>query len=104
VLYDLIEITKSSSLISKGILKQLKKPKPTDSLCRVGATLTFRYCQAKGFKLMLGPWIFYLPSKQWLDRLLPFIFTTPAAAIATLNQFIFINYYCLIKIKILIIF
>lgn len=67
--------------VSEGI----RLRRAPDSVKRMGCTFSIRYGTANGFRWAIGPWVYYLPGKKVMMRILPFIFAFPALIIALMN-------------------
>jgi len=84
-----------------AFLEKFKRAKATNSVRRVGMTLTFRWSQTNGFVFSIGPWIFYLPGMRTMQYVLPVVFAFPSAVVAALNLFFNIDPYYVFKSDIL---
>ena len=62
--------------------------KATDSVKRVGLTLTFRYNPVHRLRIGIGPWWFFLPGQRTMEAVLPALFFLPALLLALLNLFV----------------
>lgn len=91
-LYGLAQMIKSINLASSDvIIKAIKKPKPSDSIRRVGFTYTMRYSNRDGMKSSFGPLVHYIPGKVITDILLQLIFSFPALLLTLLNVLVNID-------------
>lgn len=90
-LYGLASLGQKYNIVAEQVLEQIKNVKATDSVKRIGLTLTFRYSDESGFRMSLGPWIFYLPGVKTMEKVLPVIFSLPSLLTAILNVFVSIS-------------
>lgn len=59
--------------------------KASTSVRRVGVTYALRYNPLKGFRTSFGPWLYYLPAREILDRIIPVILMLPTLLIAAVG-------------------
>ena len=73
------KLKKYSLLDSLKTLK--KKLKATDSVRRIGITLSYKYDRFNGLSYSIGPWIYYLPGMRIMNKILPYIMFPPTLLI-----------------------
>ena len=71
-------VGKHFKLASEQFVDKIKRSKATDSVKRVGVTMSLRYNTENGLRMSLGPWIFYLPGMRVMQHVLPVVYTVPA--------------------------
>jgi len=71
-------VGKHFKLASEQFVDKIKRSKATDSVKRVGVTMSIRYNTENGLRMSLGPWIFYLPGMRVMQHVLPVVYTVPA--------------------------
>jgi len=76
--------------VPDALAARIRNRKATDSIRRVGFTVSLRHIPMgpqKGTQGQVGPWFFYVPGLRFMSRILPFIFFFPALIMALLNLF-----------------
>ena len=86
--YYLAFLAFKARLMPLSVSESIRLRRATDSVKRVGCTFSIRYGTANGFKWAIGPWVYYLPGKKVMTRLLPLILSSPALLIAFMNLFV----------------
>ena len=74
--------------VPDALAARIRNRKATDSIRRVGFTISLRYVPSgpkKGLCIALGPWFFYVPGLKVMSRVLPFVFFLPAVLVALVN-------------------
>lgn len=86
----LTSVAGSLQLVSASWIESFNS-KATDSVKRVGMTLTFRYNPVHRLRVGIGPWWFFLPGQRTMEMVLPVLFFLPAMILAALNLFVAID-------------
>ena len=90
VLLLLAIIGKYAQLSSPAWVENVRKMKARDSLQRLGLTLSVRM-SVHGWRATIGPWLYYVPSRYRMSKILPVIFSAPALIVALLNCIMALN-------------
>ena len=88
-------------IVNDQIVEKIKRAKATDSVKRVGVTMSIRYNRLKGLRISLGPWIFYLPGMKIMQHVLPVVYTVPALITTIINSIIGLDPLILFKPEVL---
>lgn len=89
-LYGIAMIAKAAHIVKAEIINRIHKPKPTDSLTRIGVTFHLRYSKSKGLKKYIGPSFSYLPKKSVIDKVLPYVFSPAVVCAVLVDEFFYI--------------
>ena len=90
-LLGLVIFGNNIGILNQKLIEKIKNTRASDSSKRVGVTLTFRYYRDKGLRVSIGPWMYYLPGMEVMDRVLPVVFTIPTLITFLLNIFMHID-------------
>ena len=88
VFYYLTYLGFKMKLLPRKYSETIRSQRAQDSIKRVGCTTSIRLGSQTGLRWAIGPWLFYLPGKKVMTRVLPVIFSTPAVVLAVLNLFL----------------
>ncbi len=72
-------------LLPRTYSENIRSRRATDSVKRVGCTVSIRLGSQTGLRWAIGPWLFYLPGKKVMSKVLPVVFSSPAVVLAALN-------------------
>ena len=85
VLFAVSHILVKTKINSPELLDRIKQIKASDSIKRVGISISLYYNIDKGLRYSIGPYSFYLPGMRMRNKLLPLVMTFPAFFAALLE-------------------
>ena len=77
-LYAITKTLNAFTLTSSDVVDKIRDIKPSDSIKRVGITISFYYNMQRGLRYSIGPYGYYLPGMRIRKKILPVLLTFPA--------------------------
>ncbi len=77
-LYAITKTLHAFKLTSSDVVDKIRDIKPSDSIKRVGITISFYYNIKRGIRYSIGPYGYYLPGMRIRKKILPVLLTFPA--------------------------